>query len=305
MTLQPQLALLEQHFKPSPLTQILDPALAAYPVELWLKRDDLLHPIVSGNKWRKLKYLLNHALILGCDTLISMGGAYSNHLHALAYAGHCLGLNTIGLIRGEQPAQLTPSLLDMQAWGMKLQFVSRSEYRQLRHYPHWQDLPELAANQYWIPEGGAQPLALQGVGELITEIDMAYDHLCVACGTGTTLSGMIAAAPKQAAITSFAVFKHAEFLNQDVARLLGHPQDNWQINHDYHGGGFAKSSAELLAFIDRFQQVTQIAIEPVYTGKMLFGIYDLLSKGYFQENQRIIAVHTGGLQGNRGFSGVM
>ncbi len=303
MTLQPQLALLEQHFKPSPLTQILDPALAAYPVELWLKRDDLLHPIISGNKWRKLKYLLNHALSLDCDTLISMGGAYSNHLHALAYAGHCLGLNTIGLIRGEQPAQLTPSLLDMQAWGMKLQFVSRSEYRQLRHYLHWQDLPGLTINQYWIPEGGAQPLALQGVGELITEIDMAYDHLCVACGTGTTLSGIIAAAPKQAAITGFAVFKHAEFLNQDVARLLWQPQDNWQINHDYHGGGFAKSSAELLAFIARFQQATQIAIEPVYTGKMLFGIYDLLSKGYFQANQRIIAVHTGGLQGNRGFSG--
>ena len=291
---------LEQTFKPSILTKIDDPLLEHYQVELWIKRDDLLHPIISGNKWRKLKYILQHALSLDSDTLISMGGAYSNHLHALAYVGKILGLKTIGLIRGEQPATLTPTLQDVQHWGMELKFVSRSDYRLLRQYKQWSDLPDLKPRQYWLPEGGAQALALKGVAELVHEIDIAYDTLCVPCGTGTTLAGIVNAVTADTTVIGFAALKNAGFLTADVNTLLPNYKGNWHINLDYHAGGFAKTNAELLAFIDGFEARTQIPLEPVYTGKMLYGLYDLIKKQAFKPYQRIIAVHTGGLQGKRG-----
>lgn len=291
---------LEKTFNPSILTKIEDTLLESYQVELWIKRDDLLHPIISGNKWRKLKYILDHALSIGADTIISMGGAYSNHLHALAYVGKVLGLKTIGLIRGEPAATLTPTLLDMQHWGMEHRFVSRSEYRLLRQYKHWDDLPDLTTGQYWLPEGGAQALALQGVAELVAEIEMTYDTLCVPCGTGTTLAGLVNAVADNVSVLGFAALKNAGFLTDDVNALLPRHTNNWQILLDYHFGGFAKTNAELLAFIDAFEVRNQIPLEPVYTGKMLYALYDLIQKRAFKANQRIIAVHTGGLQGKRG-----
>ena len=160
--MHPDLNKLEKSLTKSILTKIEDPKLENHQISLWIKRDDLIHPIISGNKWRKLKYNLDHALSLGADTLISMGGAYSNHLHALAYIGKILNLKTIGIIRGERPNQLTPTLQDMESWGMELRFVPRSEYRNYRHYKHWRDLPGIKPNQYWLPEGGANKLALNG-----------------------------------------------------------------------------------------------------------------------------------------------
>lgn len=295
-----ELIKLEKTFKPSILTKIDDPWLSQYPIELWMKRDDLLHPVISGNKWRKLKYILDHALSLGSDTLISMGGAYSNHLHALAYVGKVLGLKTIGLVRGEEPETLTPTLLDMKAWGMELRFVSRSDYRLLRQYKNWHDLPGLTPRQYWLAEGGAQPLALKGIAELVAEIAVPYDAVCVPCGTGTTLAGIVDAASEQAAVLGFAALKHAGFLTAEVAAMLSQPRNNWQINLDYHFGGFAENNAELSAFIEDFELNTTLPLEPVYTGKMIYAIYDLIKKNYFKPGQRIIALHTGGLQGKRG-----
>jgi 1-aminocyclopropane-1-carboxylate deaminase len=299
--MHPQLLELQNTFQASLLTKINDAVLEQYQVELWIKRDDALHPIISGNKWRKLKYILHHALELGSETLISMGGAYSNHLHTLAYIGKLLNLKTIGLIRGEAPNTLTPTLQDMQDWGMELRFVSRSDYRQLRHYKHWQALPDLQPKQYWLPEGGAQALALQGVAELVQEIEIDFDVLCVPCGTGTTLAGLVTAVAPNVSVLGFAAVKNAGFLNDDVQALLPRPYHNWQINLDYHLGGFAKTNAKLLAFITNFTARTGIALEPVYTGKMLYGLYDLIQQRAFSPQQRIIALHTGGLQGNRGF----
>jgi len=299
--MHPELIKLELTFKPSILTKIDDPLLDEYPIELWVKRDDMLHPIISGNKWRKLKYSLDHALSLHADTLISMGGAYSNHLHALAYVGKALGLKTIGFIRGEQPETLTPTLCELKNWGMELKFVSRSDYRLLRQYKGCLDLPGLKPRQYWLPEGGAQALALQGVAELVNEIDVGYDILCAPCGTGATLAGMIEAVPDQVSIMGFAALKNAGFLRADVQSLLPQSRTNWQINLDYHFGGFAKTSAELMAFIADFEHKTGIPLEPVYTGKMMYALYDLIAKHTFKPGQRIIAVHTGGLQGKRGF----
>lgn len=291
---------LEKTFKPSILTKVNDALLEKHQVELWIKRDDLLHPIISGNKWRKLKYSLNHALTMGANTVISMGGTYSNHLHALAYIGKVLGLKTVGLIRGEAPATLTPSLLDMQHCGMELRFVSRSDYRLLRQYKQWNSLPNLTAGQYWLPEGGAEALALLGVAELVGEIDRSYDVLCVPCGTGTTLAGLVTAVADNVSVLGFAALKNAGFLTADVNALLPKPYNNWRINLDYHFGGFAKTNAALLDFITDFELKHQMPLDPVYTGKMLYGLYDLVEKQHFQPNQRIITLHTGGLQGKRG-----
>lgn len=299
--MHPELIKLGQTFGASILTKITDPFLDDHKVELWIKRDDLLHPIISGNKWRKLKYILNNAHLQGADTLISMGGAYSNHLHALAYIGKCLKLKTVGLVRGERPEPLTPTLQDMEDWGMGLRFVSRSQYRLLRNHKHWQELPGIEPNQYWLPEGGATHLALEGAGEIVDEIDIPYDTLCVACGTGATLSGLIRKTPKEKSVLGFASLKNAGFLKNDVQSFLFDSFNNWEIIYAYHFGGFAKLDPKLQSFINDFESLTLVPLDAVYTGKMMYGIYDLIAQGYFSRGHRIIAVHTGGIQGKRGY----
>jgi 1-aminocyclopropane-1-carboxylate deaminase len=293
---------LEQTFKPAILTKIDDRLLEQYQVELWIKRDDLLHPVISGNKWRKLKHILDAVMSSGMHTIVSMGGAYSNHLHALAYAGHVLGLKTIGVIRGEQPELLNQTLLDMQQWGMTLKFVSRADYRDFRQFKNWHYLPGLTSGQYWLPEGGSTALALMGVAELVHEIDIPYDVLCVPCGTGTTLAGILSATSEKVSVLGFSALKNADFLSSDVESLVDSPVSDWQIIRDYHFGGFAKKNDQLIAFMENFEIQTSIPLESVYTGKMMYGIYDLIKKRHFNPGQRIIAVHTGGLQGKRGFS---
>jgi len=302
--LNKQLLALEKSLGVSALTQIIEPLIQEQEIELYLKRDDLLHPIISGNKWRKLKYILEHVLTLKTQKIISMGGAYSNHLHALAYIGKLLAIQTKAYIRGERPKVLNPTLSDLQAWGMHLEFVSRSDYRLLRKYKAYDTFPSWQKGEYWLPEGGAMNLALQGVAELVTEINLDYDVLCVPCGTATTLAGIVCATSSKQ-VMGFAALKGAEYLNQEVNALSKSTachNNGWFIQHQYHFGGFAKIKSELLHFIRQFEQVQQIKLEPIYTGKMLYGIYDLISQGYFKPGQKIIAIHTGGLQGNRGFS---
>jgi 1-aminocyclopropane-1-carboxylate deaminase len=300
--MHPKLDNLEKSFQPSILTKIDDGLLDEYQIELWLKRDDLLHPVISGNKWYKLKYILDHVLSSGMQAVVSMGGAYSNHLHTLAYAGHILGLTTVGIIRGEQPALLNPALADMQNWGMILKFVSRSDYRHFRKLRYWQYLPGLLPEQYWLPEGGARMLALKGVAELVGQISIPYDTLCLPCGTGTTLAGIIGAVPPDKSVLGFSALKNAGFLSGDIEFLAQTSVSNWSINSNYHFGGFAKIKPELISFIEEFTRKTSIPLEPVYSGKMMYGLCDLIKKRYFKPGQRIIALHTGGLQGNRGFS---
>jgi 1-aminocyclopropane-1-carboxylate deaminase len=300
--LHPRLQQLETHFAFSPLIRLLDKQLSQQQIELWIKRDDLLHPVISGNKWRKLKYILNHALHQEAECIISMGGIYSNHLHALAYAGKALGLKTIGLVRGEAPQPLTPTLQDVQDWGMELRFVSRSDYRQLRQHKQHDSLPGLTAGQYWLPEGGSSALALQGVAEIIKEIAIDFNVLAVACGTGTTMAGLIGATAADSGILGIAALKNAEFLNADVQQLLDSQSVKhscWEINQDYHCGGFAETTAELLDFMQQFTAQHHIPLDKVYTGKLLYAVYELVKQGYFRPGQRIVVYHSGGLQGNR------
>lgn len=302
--LNKQLISLEQKLGISSLDKIDDPLFQSRGIELWLKRDDLLHPVISGNKWRKLKYILDHALSLNTQKIISMGGAHSNHLHALAYIGKSLGIKTHGLIRGERPTELNPTLSDLFAWGMSVEFVSRSEFRQFRTHKAYDSMPEIQIGEYWLPEGGAMELALLGVAELVDELVMDYDIVCVPCGTATTMAGIINAVPKDKQVLGFSALKRADFLSADILQMLGKKlchSKTWSIELDYHFGGFAKTSSVLLDFINTFEQTQGIKLEPIYTGKMLYGIYALIKQGFFKPGQKIIAVHTGGLQGNRGF----
>ncbi len=297
--MHPKLAELEKTFRPSTLTQVFDPVLDQKKIDLWVKRDDLIHPIISGNKWRKLKYILNHALQNGAHTIISMGGAYSNHLHALAYVGKQLNLKTIGYIRGERPKKYSPTLLDLQQWGMVLIFVSRTDYRALRNYKRYDELPGIQAGEYWLPEGGATKLALKGVTEIVAEIDLDFNFLCVPCGTGTTLAGLIEASSDDHEIFGFSALKGGDFLTRDIERLNISSHLNWTVLLDYHFGGFAKYNEELLQFMENFTARHAIELEQVYTGKMFYGLYDLIRQDHFKAGQKIIAIHTGGLQGNR------
>ena len=297
--MHPKLISLENQFARSILTKVSAPCLDREQVELWMKRDDLLHPIVSGNKWRKLKYILNHALSLGAIKIVSMGGAYSNHLHALAYIGYRLGIQTEGFIRGEP--QSNPTLSDLRRWGMHLHFVSREDYRNLRQYKDWNSLPGIDTGAYWLPEGGSVDLALQGVAELVSEIDIPYDVVCCPCGTGTTLAGIIEAVRPGVQVIGFSALKGGSFLKRDVEALLTQSRENWDIVTDYHFGGFARTRPELIEFIEQFLNESSVLLEPIYTGKMFYGIYDLIEKGFFPAGRRIVAMHTGGLQGNRGF----
>jgi len=282
------------------IEQIQHPILDEHKIELHIKRDDLLHPIISGNKWRKLKYTLVHALTHGHQHLISMGGPYSNHLHTLAYIGHKLNIKTTGLIRGEQPEKESQTLSDLREWGMSLEFVKRSSYRELRKYQTYDAKPAKQYDGYWIPEGGATQDALRGVSEILKEIDMDFKTLTLACGTGTTLAGLAKALPTTKKVFGFSALKGGGFLEKDVKKLIKkNSLVNWSINFDYHFGGFAKSNEELTSFIEEFQTHNNIPLEPVYNGKMLFGLFDLIKNGRFKKEQPIIAIHTGGLQGNR------
>ncbi len=298
--LHPALTTLEQRFSDSPIQKVDDTLLQQAGVELWLKRDDLIHPVISGNKWRKLKYILNHALHKKMHTIISMGGPWSNHLHALAYAGKQLGLTTKAFVRGEKPDVLSPTLRDVLAWGMEIHFVSRHYYRELRQYRQFDSLPDLIPGEYWLPEGGASPLALQGVHEIVTEIPVQYDSLAVAVGTGTTLAGLIAASNHDTQIVGIAALKGAAFLDDDVKRLIA-PEEkaNWKILLDYHAGGFARTTPALLAFIQQFEAQQRIPLDRVYNAKMLYALYDQIQQGLFPRGSRIVAIHTGGLQGMR------
>ena len=300
--MHPKLIELEKQFEKSTLTQIFSPLLEQKKIEVWIKRDDLIHPVISGNKWRKLKYILDNALTQNAHTIVSMGGAYSNHLHALAFAGKQLKLKTKGFVRGEKPEKLTPTLEDIFDWGMELQFISRSEYRDLRKFKAHNELPGLQNGEYWLPEGGSTELALKGGGEIVSEIDMDVDFICVPCGTATTLAGLVGSTENHSSVIGFSALKGASFLVEDVKQLLKNKplsNVNWSIQLDYHFGGFAKHNNELLLFIESFVKQHCIEIEPVYTGKMLFGLFDLVRQNYFKPGQKIVAIHTGGLQGNR------
>ncbi|MCW0505382.1 1-aminocyclopropane-1-carboxylate deaminase/D-cysteine desulfhydrase [Aeromonas piscicola] len=297
---RPQAFALQPTMLPSPLQAISHPLLTAHGVTLWCKRDDLIHPTISGNKWRKLKYQLQHAQEQGIRHLISFGGAYSNHIHALAAAGCQSGLNTTGIIRGEPDAASNSTLSAAKDWGMDLIFVDRQSYRQ-RQDPHW--LAQFAApDTLIVPEGGSSPLAIPGVAELVGEVPFSPDLWVLPCASGGTLAGLIAGKREQERILAIAVLKGANFIADEVRRL--HPAaattPGWQIALDHHDGGYAKFSPALWQWVQAFSAETGLPLEPIYSGKAMWGLFRELAAGHIPRGSKIVFIHTGGMQGLMG-----
>ncbi|TGE05301.1 1-aminocyclopropane-1-carboxylate deaminase/D-cysteine desulfhydrase [Hymenobacter fodinae] len=289
------------------LQPLHEPAADRAGVQLLLLRDDLTHPELPGNKWRKLKYNLQEARRLGHHTLLTFGGAYSNHLAAVATAGRLTGLRTVGVVRGEELGQLplNPTLAQARADGMELHFLDRATYRR-KHEPAVLDqLLHTLGPAYILPEGGSNTLALPGCAELVQELKADFDYLCVACGTGGTLAGLLTGLGGQHEALGVAALKGADFLRDDINQLTqqatGTTYTNWTLHTAYHGGGYARLSPELLHFVREFEQRHGVLLDPIYTSKLLVGVLDLLERGYFRRGSTVVAVHTGGLQAWAGF----
>lgn len=285
---------------PSTLQQIELPLLRDKEIGLYIKRDDQIHSEISGNKWRKLKYNIAEAKKQGKTSILTFGGAFSNHIAATAKAGHMFGLDTIGIIRGEEPKELNSTLKLAMKNGMRLKFVSRKEYSKKDDY---NSVSELVSheNTFVVPEGGANILGAKGCEDIINEIESDFDVVCCACGTGTTLAGIVNTIhPTQKAI-GVSVLKGEDTLTNGVKELVG-DKENWEISFDYHFGGYAKHDPKLVDFILDFKKETGIQLDPIYTGKMMFGLLDLIKQGEFQRGSKVIAVHTGGLQGISGYN---
>jgi 1-aminocyclopropane-1-carboxylate deaminase len=271
-------------------------------ITLHIKREDLIHPFISGNKFRKLKYNLLQAKAEGKSKLITFGGAFSNHIAAVAYAGKDNNLETIGIIRGdelESKISENPTLTFAQNCGMKFEFITREAYITKTTPLFIEKLKEYYGDFYLVPEGGTNSLAVKGCEEILATEDADFTHICCAIGTGGTISGIINSAKANQKIIGFPALK-GDFLSDDIRKFVSN--SNWELQLDYHFGGYAKINEALIRFINDFYKQTNIPLDPIYTGKMMFGIVDLINKDYFPKGAKILAIHTGGLQGIEGMN---
>ncbi|WP_264552072.1 1-aminocyclopropane-1-carboxylate deaminase/D-cysteine desulfhydrase [Flavobacterium sp. N2038] len=271
-------------------------------ISLTIKREDLIHPFVSGNKFRKLKYNLLQAKAESKTTLLTFGGAFSNHIAAVAYAGKEQGFKTIGIIRGDElldKIEENPTLKFAKENGMEFEFVSREEYRLKSEDSFIEKLKDKFGNFYLVPEGGTNDLAVKGCEEILTAEDSVFNYVCCAVGTGGTISGLINSALPNQKILGFPALK-GDFLKDEI-RIFA-KQDNWNLISDYHFGGYGKVNLELIEFINAFFEENKVPLDPIYTGKMVFGVIDLISKNYFPAHSKILLIHTGGLQGIEGMN---
>lgn len=289
-----------------PTYQTIDlPEIKEYGVQLTLKRLDKIHPEISGNKWYKLKYNIGEAVRLGHRQLLTFGGAYSNHIAATAAAAKLTGLKSIGIIRGEEHLPLNPSLDYARQAGMKLHYLSRSDYREKASPVILHRLREGFGDYYMIPEGGTNALAIKGAMEILQGEDFTYDLVCTSIGTGGTMAGLLASAKASQKIMGFSSLK-GEFIHQEIKDLLQQYAIDrvcaYEVISEYHFGGYAKFRPDLIQFMGQFAKDKGIPLDPIYTGKLMFGLMDMLKNGRIPEGTKILALHTGGLQGIRGFN---
>lgn len=295
------------------------PLVTRHGIEVMVRRDDQLDHELSGNKFYKLFFNLQAARAAGVTTIASYGGAWSNHLHALAAAGRRYGLKTVGIVRGDQPATLSPTLADASAYGMTLIFQPRSRYQQetrgLNNRAGTASaLRAQLGNEFgdiWvIPEGGANTEGARGaqaIGHAIEQqLQGEYQQVCIPCGTGTSLAGVAAGLPADKVAVGFSVLKGAGDLGANVAQtyraLSARPRHNWRLISGYHGGGYGRKLPDnLRRFWREFELQTKLQLDPVYTLKMFWGIAQLAQQHYWQQGTRLVVIHTGGLQGRRGF----
>ena len=285
----------------STLQTISHPLFEKNQLHVSIKRDDSINPIISGNKWRKLKFNLEFAKKNNYAGVISFGGSFSNHIHALAYACQQQGLKSIGIIRGEKEYANNFTLSMAQKWGIKLHFVDRKTYRLREDQEYLAELQKSYPEYMIVPEGGSNTLALTGVGEVITELNQQceFDTLLTPVGSGGTLAGLIKADINQHKLIGIAVLKQKDYLAEHVNTLLENSSSysNWKIMSQFHRGGYAKFSKEDAQKILIFNQQTGFTFEPVYSGKMILALLELIEQQYFPKGHRIVILHTGGLQG--------
>lgn len=287
--------------------QVFLPELKEKNIELYIKREDTIHPEVSGNKFRKLKYNLQEAKNLKKTQVLTFGGAFSNHILATAAAGKMAGLKTIGIIRGEElgidlskTLNSNSTLKRASDHGMSLGFISRKQYRNKTDVKFLGDLQEKYGDFYLIPEGGTNELAVKGCEEILTNEDHQFDYICSCVGTGGTISGLINSSQSHQKVLGFPALK-GDFLKEEIKPYV-RSKKNWDLLSEYHFNGYGKYTKELIEFINQFKKETEIPLDPIYTGKMMYGILDMIKKDRFLPGSKILAIHTGGLQGIEGFN---
>lgn len=256
-------------------------------------RLDLIHPIISGNKWFKLRYYLDEALAHGKTKLLTFGGAWSNHIVATAAAAALQGWSSTGLIRGEASSTPSPTLVTAASLGMEFIYIDRSRYRD-----HLVPAAADAGSGYLIPEGGSGPLGVDGASTIWELIPAGYDHICCVCGTGTMLAGLAKGAPDGVQVTGISVLKNNLSLDASVAALIP-LRHNWDIIHSLHNGGYARYTAAQIQFMNELFTATHIPTDIVYTGKLFQAIHLLIQAGHFPKGKKILLIHSGGLQGNQ------
>ena len=299
---------LSEHTSPIEYTPLLHKLCLERNVRIDVKRLDQLHPLVNGNKWFKLKYNVERALASEHRTLVTFGGAWSNHIHATAAAAALSGVRTIGIIRGEEPKQLSTTLQFAKEQGMELHFVSRLDYeeRNTEEFKAW--LHDQYGSFHLVPEGGSNYYGVNGCMELLSESDIqTYSHVACACGTGATLAGMLISAKNNLSFIGFSALKGGDFLHDAVVKhieyflmdrtLAEEYRSQFTIETDYHFGGYGKWNDELVSFIQRIELEHQLPLDQVYTGKALFGLLDLIERKTLNAGSSILFIHTGGLQG--------
>ncbi len=287
--------------------EVFFPLLTEKKVKLFVKREDLIHPFVSGNKFRKLKHTVLQVQKAQQKNILTFGGAFSNHIAATAHAGKIAGLKTIGVIRGdelgkdlEKTLAQNATLREAYKCGMTFYFVDRETYRTKTTTAFIQKLKDKFGDFYLVPEGGTNELAIKGCEEILSENENDFTHICSAVGTGGTIAGLINTAKEPQKIIGFPALK-GNFLTAEVEKFTSQ-RKHWELISAYHFGGYAKYNSELISFMNWFYKQTAILLDPIYTGKMMFGIVDLIKKNYFSENSCILAIHTGGIQGIEGFN---
>ncbi len=290
---------------PTPYQTIDLPASRERDIRITVKRLDQKHPEIPGNKWYKLHYNIKEAIRQGQRQILTFGGAYSNHIQATAAAAKLSGLKAIGVIRGEQITPPNPTLAYALAAGMELHYLSRTDYRQKTCALILDRLRQAYGDFYLIPEGGTNALAIRGAQEILEESDFGYDLICTSIGTGGTMTGLLAAAKASQKVMGFSALK-GDFIHKEIQNLLRQyhidPACTYENITGYHFGGYAKFTPELIQFMQSFTRKTGIPLDPIYTGKMMFGLVDLLQKNKIPEGTKILALHTGGLQGIKGFN---
>ena len=269
---------------------------------IYIKREDLIHPIVSGNKFRKLKYNIVQAKGENKTQLLTFGGAYSNHIAAVAYAAKENGFRSIGIIRGDELKSRisdNPTLRFAQKCGMEFDFVSREVYRLKEERTFVENLKQKFGDFYLIPEGGTNELAIKGCEEILTQDDEIFNYICCSVGTGGTISGLINSLKPNQKVLGFPSLK-GDFLGDEIRKFV--KNNCWELIQEYHFGGYGKVNEELIAFINSFLERTGIPLDPIYTGKMVFGVMDLIGANYFPDGSKILLIHTGGIQGIQGMN---